>query len=168
MDRIQQSVERIKTPSGKIVNYPYLKHGASKNKLMIMSTGIANLSNVEKALDTIYSVNKTVESYLLHCTTNYPCPYDEVNLKTMLTLKDAFKLPVGYFDHTLGIEVPISAVALGAQVIEKHFTLDKNMPGPDHKASLNSNELKSMVRAIRNIGIALGTGIKNLIKVKKK
>lgn len=160
VDFLDKLVPYYKIPSGEIVNYPYLKHIASKNRPIIMSTGMANLSNVEKALDTIYSVNNTVEIYLLHCTTNYPCPYDEVNLKAMLTLKDAFKLPVGYSDHTLGIEVPISAVALGAQVIEKHFTLDKDMPGPDHKASLNPTELKSMVKAIRNIEIALGTGIK--------
>lgn len=160
VDFLDKLVPYYKIPSGEIVNYPYLKHIASKNKPIIMSTGMANLSNVEKALDTIYSVNKTAEIYLLHCTTNYPCPYDEVNLKAMLTLKEAFKLPVGYSDHTLGIEVPIAAVALGAQVIEKHFTLDKNMPGPDHKASLNPAELKSMVKAIRNTEIALGTGIK--------
>ena len=168
VDFLDKLVPYYKIPSGEIVNYPYLKHIASKNKPIIMSTGMANLSNVEKALDTIYSVNKTVEIYLLHCTTNYPCPYDEVNLKAMLTLKEVFKLPVGYSDHTLGIEVPIAAVAIGAQIIEKHFTLDKNLLGPDHKASLEPNELKAMVNAIRNIEKALGNGIKKPNKSEKE
>jgi len=168
VDFLDKLVPYYKIPSGEIVNYPYLKHIASKNKPIIMSTGMANLSNVEKALDTIYSVNNTVEIYLLHCTTNYPCPYDEVNLKAMLTLKEVFKLPVGYSDHTLGIEVPIAAVAIGAQIIEKHFTLDKNLLGPDHKASLEPNELKAMVNAIRNIEKALGNGIKKPNKSEKE
>ena len=168
VDFLDKLVPYYKIPSGEIVNYPYLKHIASKNKPIIMSTGMANLSNVEKALDTIYSVNKTVEIYLLHCTTNYPCPYDEVNLKAMLTLKEVFKLPVGYSDHTLGIEVPIAAVAIGAQIIEKHFTLDKNLLGPDHKASLEPIELKAMVNAIRNIEKALGDGIKKPNKSEKE
>ncbi|WP_459996252.1 N-acetylneuraminate synthase [Marinitoga arctica] len=164
-------VPYYKIPSGEIVNIPYLKLIAEKNKPIIMSTGMATLGEVEKALDVIYSVNSDAEIYLLHCTTNYPTPFEEVNLKAMLTLKEAFKLPVGYSDHTLGIEVPIAAVAMGAKIIEKHFTIDKNLPGPDHKASLEPNELKDMVKAIRNIEKALGNGIKKTnkseLKIKK-
>jgi len=125
-----------------------------------MSTGMANLGEIEEAINTIRSVNLKAKISLLHCTTNYPTPYEEVNLKAMQTLAAAFKLPVGYSDHTLGIEVPVAAVAMGAKVIEKHFTLDKNLPGPDHKASLEPDELKGMVKAIRNIEVALGDGIK--------
>jgi len=165
---LDKLVPYYKIPSGEIVNYPYLKLIAEKNKPIIMSTGMANLSDVEKALDTIYSINQDAEIYLLHCTTNYPAPYEEVNLKAMITLKEAFKLPVGYSDHTLGIEVPIAAVAMGAQIIEKHFTLDRNLPGPDHKASLEPNELKAMVNAIRNIEKALGNGIKKPNKSEKE
>jgi len=154
------NISYIKVGSGEINNFPFLKMIAKKNKPIIMSTGMATLSEVEKALNVIYEVNKNAEIYLLHCTTNYPTPFEEVNLRAMLTLKEAFKLPVGYSDHTLGIEIPIAAVAMGAQIIEKHFTLDKNLPGPDHKASLEPNELKEMVRAIRNVEKALGDGIK--------
>jgi len=165
---LDKLVPYYKIPSGEIVNYRYLKLIAEKNRPIIMSTGMANLSDVEKALDTIYSINQDAEIYLLHCTTNYPAPYEEVNLKAMITLKEAFKLPVGYSDHTLGIEVPIAAVAMGAQIIEKHFTLDRNLPGPDHKASLEPNELKAMVNAIRNIEKALGNGIKKPNKSEKE
>ena len=126
---LDKLVPYYKIPSGEIVNYPYLKLIAEKNKPIIMSTGMANLSDVEKALDTIYSINQDAEIYLLHCTTNYPTPYEEVNLKAMITLKEAFKIPVGYSDHTLGIEVPTAAVAMGAQSIEKHFTLDRKFTG---------------------------------------
>ncbi|KLO21314.1 hypothetical protein X275_09545 [Marinitoga sp. 1197] len=160
IDFLEELIPYYKIPSGEIINYPYLKQIAEKNKPIIMSTGMATLGEVEKALDIIYSVNKNSEIYLLHCTTNYPTPYEEVNLKAMLTLKEAFKLPVGYSDHTLGIEVPVAAVAMGAQIIEKHFTLDKNLRGPDHKASLEPDELEAMVKAIRNIEKALGNGIK--------
>lgn len=165
---LDKLVPYYKIPSGEIVNYPFLKLIAEKNKPIIMSTGMANLSDVEKALDTIYSINQHAEIYLLHCTTNYPTPYEEVNLKAMITLKEAFKIPVGYSDHTLGIEVPIAAVAMGAQIIEKHFTLDRNLPGPDHKASLEPNELKAIVNAIRNIEKALGNGIKKPNKSEKE
>jgi len=165
---LDKLVPYYKIPSGEIVNYRYLKLIAEKNRPIIMSTGMANLSDVEKALDTIYSINQDAEIYLLHCTTNYPTFYEEVNLKAMITLKEAFKLPVGYSDHTLGIEVPIAAVAMGAQIIEKHFTLDRNLPGPDHKASLEPNELKAMVNAIRNIEKALGNGIKKPNKSEKE
>jgi len=160
IDFLYDLVNIYKIPSGEIINGPYLKHIATKNKSIIMSTGMANLGEVEEAINTIRSVNSEAEISLLHCTTNYPTPYEEVNLKAMQTLAAAFKLPVGYSDHTLGIEVPVAAVAMGAKIIEKHFTLDKNLPGPDHRASLEPDELKGMVKAIRNIEKALGDGIK--------
>ncbi len=160
IDFLYNLVDIYKIPSGEIINYPYLKHITAKNKPLIMSTGMANLGEVEEAINTIRSVNSEAQISLLHCTTNYPTSYEEVNLKAMQTLTAAFKLPVGYSDHTLGIEVPIAAVAMGAKIIEKHFTLDKNLPGPDHKASLEPDELKEMVKAIRNIEKALGDGIK--------
>lgn len=149
----------IKVGSGEINNIPFLRKIGNKHCNVILSTGMSCLGDVEKAYNTlIISGAKSVA--LLHCTTNYPCPMEEVNLKAMLTLKDALKAKVGYSDHTLGIEMPIAAVALGAQIIEKHFTLDNTMVGPDHKASLEPQELKKMVEAIRNIEKALGDGIK--------
>ncbi len=160
IDFLYDLVDIYKIPSGEIINYPYLKYIAAKNKPIIMSTGMANLGEVEEAINTIREVNSEAEISLLHCTTNYPTSYEEVNLNAMQTLVAAFKLPVGYSDHTLGIEVPIAAVAMGAKIIEKHFSLDKNLPGPDHKASLEPGELKEMVKAIRNIEMALGDGIK--------
>ncbi len=160
IDFLYDLVDIYKIPSGEIINYPYLKHIAAKNKPIIMSTGMANLGEVEEAINAIRSVNSNANISILHCTTNYPIPYEEVNLKAMQTLAATFKLPVGYSDHTLGIEVPVAAVAMGAKVIEKHFTLDKNLSGPDHKTSLAPNELKKMVKAIRNIEKALGDGIK--------
>jgi len=160
IDFLYDLIDIYKIPSGEIINYPYLKHIAAKNKPIIMSTGMANLGEVEEAINTIKSVNSEAQISLLHCTTNYPTPYKEVNLKAMQTLEVAFKLPVGYSDHTLGIEVPVAAVAMGAKIIEKHFTLDKKLSGPDHKASLEPCELKEMVKAIRNIEMALGDGIK--------
>jgi len=154
-------LDTFKIPSGEIINLPYLRKIGSLNKKLIMSTGMANLGEVESAIDVLVNSGTKRENItILHCTTNYPCPYEEVNLKAMLTLKEAFKLSVGYSDHTLGIEVPVAAVAMGATVIEKHFTLDKNMNGPDHKASLEPDELKAMVKAIRNIEKSLGDGIK--------
>ena len=153
------NMEIIKIGSGEISNYIYLEKIAQKNKPIILSTGMSTLGEVEKALEIIKKYNNQ-KITLLHCTTNYPCPIEEVNLSAMLTLKEAFKLDVGYSDHTLGIEIPIAATALGATVIEKHFTLDKNLDGPDHKASLDSLELTKMVEAIRNIEKALGNGIK--------
>jgi N-acetylneuraminate synthase len=160
IDFLYNLIDIYKIPSGEIINYPYLKHIAAKNKPLIMSTGMANLGEVEEAINTIREVNSEAKISLLHCTTNYPTPYEEVNLKAMQTLAAAFKLPVGYSDHTLGIEVPVAAVAMGAKIIEKHFTLDKKLPGPDHKASLEPGELKEMVKVIRNIEVALGDGIK--------
>ena len=130
-------MDTIKVGSGELTNYPYLKKIALKNKDIIISTGMSNLSEIERALECIRKYNNK-EIIVLHCTTNYPCPKEEVNLLAMNTIKEAFKVKVGYSDHTLGIEVPIAAVALGAEVIEKHFTLDKSMEGPDHKASLEN------------------------------
>jgi N-acetylneuraminate synthase/N,N'-diacetyllegionaminate synthase len=160
IDFIDNLVPIFKVPSGEINNFPYLEKIAQKNKPVIMSTGMANLSDIEKALKTIKNVNEDLDITVLHCTTNYPCPYDEVNLKAMNTIKNAFKVKVGYSDHTLGVEIPVAAVAMGAEIIEKHFTLDKTLPGPDHKASLEPRELKDMVEKIRNIEKALGDGIK--------
>lgn len=150
----------IKMGSSELTSLPFLKHAARKNKPVILSTGMANLGEIETAIDTMKNVNPEIELYLLHCTTNYPTQYSEVNLMAMKTISEAFKLPVGYSDHTLGIEIPIAAVALGAKIIEKHFTIDKNMTGPDHVASLNPKELAQMVKSIRNIELAMGDGIK--------
>lgn len=148
-----------KIPSGEITNYPYLVEIAKTGKPIILSTGMCELAEVEAALNLLKE-NGAGEVSLLHCTTEYPTPYEDVNLKAMQTLKDKFGLMVGYSDHTKGIEVPIAAVAMGATIIEKHFTLDKNMEGPDHKASLEPDELKAMVDSIRNIEKALGNGVK--------
>jgi N,N'-diacetyllegionaminate synthase len=148
-----------KVSSGDLTNIPFLMYIAILNKPMIISTGMANLGEVEKAVQAIKRVGND-QINLLHCTSNYPTAYEDVNLSAMLTLKNAFKVTVGYSDHTEGIEIPIAAVAMGAKIIEKHFTLDKNMGGPDHKASLNPAELKQMVNSIRNIEKAIGDGIK--------
>lgn len=148
-----------KIPSGEITNYPYLVHIANTKKPVILSTGMSTMEEVRKAFQ-ILQENGTTEIKLLHCTTEYPAPYSSVNLRAMLTLKEEFNVDVGYSDHTMGIEVPIAAVAMGAKIIEKHFTLDRNMIGPDHKASLEPEELKQMVTAIRNIENALGDGEK--------
>lgn len=148
-----------KIPSGEITNYPYLAKIAKTRYPIIMSTGMCTMKDVEEAL-LVLRKNGAENITLLHCTTEYPAPYDEVNLKAMLTLKSHFGLNIGYSDHTKGIEVPIAAVAMGASVIEKHFTLNKNMPGPDHKASLIPSELETMIKAIRNVEAAIGTDIK--------
>jgi N,N'-diacetyllegionaminate synthase len=144
-----------KIPSGEITNYPYLVRLAKTKKPIILSTGMCVLEEVRQAVDLIKR-NGNSNITLLHCNTQYPTPFCDVNLKAMETLEKEFNLPVGYSDHTPGLEVPIAAVALGATVIEKHFTLDKNMEGPDHKASLDTQELKAMVKSIRNIEQALG------------
>ena len=149
----------IKLGSGDITNIPYLRSVAKYGMPVILSTGMANLAQVAIAYDTLQEAG-VKDISILHCTTNYPCPMNEVNLRAMQTIKEAFKCRVGYSDHTMGIEVPIAAVAMGAEIIEKHFTLDQNMEGPDHKASLNPEELKAMVSAIRHIEQALGDGIK--------
>ena len=148
-----------KIPSGEITNYPYLVEIAKTGKKVILSTGMCTIDEVEDALKVL-KTNGATDITLLHCTTDYPAPLESVNLKAMLTLKEKFGCPVGYSDHTKGIEVSVAAVAMGAEVIEKHFTLDRNMPGPDHKASLEPNELKELVDAIRNVEKALGDGNK--------
>lgn len=148
-----------KIPSGEITNYPYLVEIAKTKKKIILSTGMCTIDEVEEALKVL-KTNGATDITLLHCTTDYPAPLESVNLKAMLTLKEKFGCPVGYSDHTKGIEVSVAAVAMGAEVIEKHFTLDRNMPGPDHKASLEPNELKELVDAIRNVEKAIGDGNK--------
>jgi len=154
-------VESFKIPSGEIINLPYLQKIGSLNKKVILSTGMADLGEIGNALNVLVSAGTALENItVLHCNTEYPTPIEDVNLRAMETIGSAFNVKVGYSDHTLGIEVPIAAVALGATVIEKHFTLDKNMEGPDHKASLEPDELKAMVCAIRDIEKALGTAIK--------
>ena len=149
----------LKIGSGEVTNIPFLRAIGKRRQKVILSTGMSTLADVEKAYHTLME-SGAKEVSLLHCTTNYPCPYHEVNLQAMQTLKAAFKCQVGYSDHTMGIEVPIAAVAMGAEIIEKHFTLDRNMEGPDHKASLDPEELKQMVISIRNIEQAMGDGIK--------
>ncbi|MCR5651318.1 MAG: N-acetylneuraminate synthase [Lachnospiraceae bacterium] len=153
--------DRWKIPSGEITNYPYLVKIAKTGKPVIMSTGMSNIEEIRQAMDVLKQ-NGSGEISLLHCNTQYPTPYEDVNLRAMLTLKEEFGVTVGYSDHTPGIEVPIAAVAMGAQVIEKHFTLDRNMEGPDHKASLEPDELKAMVTSIRNIEKALGSSEKRV------
>ncbi|ODS41275.1 MAG: N-acetylneuraminate synthase [Candidatus Altiarchaeales archaeon WOR_SM1_79] len=157
------NVPAFKIASGEITNFPLLKHVAKKRRPIILSTGMSTLGEVEEALNVIRG-DGVKDVILLHCVSNYPARIDDANLKAMETLKQAFKLPVGFSDHTLGITASIAAVALGACVIEKHFTLDRNLPGPDHKASLEPDELKEMVNAIRDAEKALGDGIKRPTK----
>lgn len=149
----------IKLGSGDVTNIPFLRLVGSRHIDVVLSTGMSYLGDVEIAYRTLIEAGAKSVS-LLHCTTNYSCPMHEVNLRAIQTLKDAFHCSVGYSDHTMGVEVPVAAVAMGAEIIEKHFTLDKEMDGPDHKASLNPEELKQMVVAIRHIEQALGDGIK--------
>lgn len=177
-------LRRLKIPSGEITNGPYLLYIAQTGKPVILSTGMSTLGEVETALGVLAfgyiagSDNPSLQKFqdafcseagrkaleekviLLHCTTEYPAPFEDVNLRAMETMRNAFNLPVGLSDHTQGVVVPIAAVALGASVIEKHFTLDRNFSGPDHKASLEPDELKSMVAAIRHVEVALGNGRK--------
>ena len=154
-------LDQFKIPSGEITNLPYLRHVGRYGYPVILSTGMATLGEIEAALEVLEQAGTPRGRItVLHCNTEYPTPMADVNLRAMLTIRDAFGVAVGYSDHTLGIEVPIAAVALGATVIEKHFTLDRTLPGPDHKASLEPDELKAMVSAIRNIEQALGDGIK--------
>jgi len=160
-------MEFWKIPSGEITNLPYLIKIAKTHKPVIMSTGMSNLDEIQEAFNLLQE-NGSGEITLLHCTTEYPAPYEDVNLRAMLTLKEKFNTPVGYSDHTIGIEVPVAAVTLGATVIEKHFTLDRNMEGPDHKASLEPHELKAIVSAIRNVELAMGDGVKKPTPSEKK
>lgn len=155
--------ERFKIPSGEITNLPYLRQVGRYRKPVILSTGMATMGEIESALNVLEAVGTGRKQVtVLHCTTEYPAPMADVNLRAMLAIRDMFEVAVGYSDHTQGIEVPIAAVALGASVIEKHFTLDRSLPGPDHKASLEPAELAAMVSAIRNIECALGNGIKDV------
>jgi len=157
----QLGLPLFKIPSGDITNKPYLQKIAKKGKPVIMSTGMADLSEAKSALEVL-TLNGLDNDQItvLHCTTEYPAPMEEVNLKAIITMAEALKVKTGYSDHTEGIEISFAAVAMGAMVIEKHFTLDKNMEGPDHKASLEPKELKKLISGIRNIEKALGNGIK--------
>ena len=148
-----------KIPSGEITNLPFLDHVARKGRPIILSTGMSTLGEIEEAVTVLRTAGNN-RLTLLHCVTEYPAPYAEVNLRAMHTLRVAFGLPVGYSDHTPGYEISIAAVALGAEVIEKHFTVDRSLPGPDHAASLEPDELEQMVTAIRHVEVALGDGIK--------
>jgi len=164
---VQCNMEIIKIPSGEITNFPYLREVGRTGKRVILSSGMSTLDEVREAVK-ILKDSGSKEITVLHCNTEYPTPYTDVNLKAMLTIEKELGIPVGYSDHTQGIEVPIAAVALGATVIEKHFTLNKNMEGPDHKASLEPEELRAMVRAIRNIELVLGDGRKEPSQSEKK
>jgi len=156
-----------KIPSGEITNLPYLIKIANTRKSVIMSTGMSNTDEIEEAVKLLKN-NGAGEIKLLHCNTEYPTPYEDVNLRAMQTLRKKFKCEVGYSDHTQGIEVSIAAAALGANIIEKHFTLDKDMEGPDHKASIEPDEVKEMIKSIRNIEKALGTDEKKVSGSERK
>lgn len=159
LDRL--GIPFFKVPSGELTNTPYLRKIGRLGKDVLLSTGMATLADIERAIDTLETAGTPRERLtVLHCNTEYPTPMIDVNLRAMLTIREAFGVRVGYSDHTLGIEIPVAAVAMGATVIEKHFTLDKTWPGPDHRASLEPAELTAMVAAIRNIELALGDGIK--------
>jgi len=155
----------FKIPSGEITNLPYLRKIGTLKKQVILSTGMADIGEIEDALDVLIASGTSKEKItVLHANTMYPTPMEDVNLRAMVTIGNTFDIAYGYSDHTLGIEVDIASVAMGATVIEKHFTLDKSMEGPDHKASLEPSELKAMVKAIRNIEIALGSKVKKASK----
>ena len=164
------NMDFFKIPSGEITNYPYLVKIAKIGLPIILSTGMATIDEIKDAVKVLTDHGASKDKItILHCNTEYPTPMEDVNLKAMLHIQRELEIPVGYSDHTLGIEVPIAAVALGATVIEKHFTLDKTLPGPDHKASLEPNELKAMVSAIRNIEKAIdGSGLKEVSKSEEK
>lgn len=162
IDFLQElGIRFLKIPSGEITNFPYLRKIGQTGMPVIMSTGMSTLEEVGEAIKVLREYGSN-EISLLHCTTEYPAPLDSVNLKAMQTMTEAFNLPVGYSDHTSGIAVSVAAVAMGAVIIEKHFTLDRNMEGPDHKASLEPDELKAMVQSIRDVEMAMGTGEKGL------
>jgi N,N'-diacetyllegionaminate synthase len=162
-------LKRYKIPSGEITNLPYLRHVGSLGKPIIMSTGMATLDEVHNALNILIESGAEKDKItILHCNTEYPTPIEDVNLNAMFTIRDKLGVKVGYSDHTLGIEIPIAAAAIGATVIEKHFTLSREMEGPDHRASLEPDELKAMVAAIRNIEKAMGDGVKKPSKSEMK
>jgi N,N'-diacetyllegionaminate synthase len=165
----EMGIQLFKIPSGEITNLPYLQKIGSLKKKVIVSTGMCVMSEIEDAVNVLIASGTLKENIsILHCTTDYPTAMENVNLRAMLSIKEKFQVQVGYSDHTLGIEVPIAAVAMGAEIIEKHFTIDKNLPGPDHKASLEPTELKAMISAIRNVEIALGSGDKQPSEAEKK
>jgi N,N'-diacetyllegionaminate synthase len=158
---IELGLDLVKVPSGEITNLPLLRHLAARGLPMIMSTGMATLDEIAAALDAVEAAGTPRHRVtLLHCTTEYPAPFDEVNLRAIATLRETFGLDVGYSDHTSGIEIAIAAVALGATVIEKHVTLDRSLPGPDHQASIEPAELAAMVTSIRHLESAFGDGVK--------
>jgi N,N'-diacetyllegionaminate synthase len=158
----------LKIPSGEITNLPYLRKIGMMGKPIILSTGMASIAEIKDALDVLVSSGTQIDKItVLHCTTSYPVPFHDVNLKAMASIKNEFGVAVGYSDHTLGIAIPIAAVALGASVIEKHFTLDRNLPGPDHKASIEPDELKEMIISIRQVEKALGDGKKQIMPSEK-
>lgn len=163
---VKLGVSIVKLPSGEITNYPLLREAGKTQKRIILSTGMSTLEEVREAVKVLKD-NGSEEVILLHCNTQYPTPYGDVNLRVMRTMQKELGLPVGYSDHTQGIEIPIAAAALGAVVIEKHFTLDKNMEGPDHRASLEPDELKRMVEGIRRVEQALGNGTKEASESEK-
>lgn len=164
---VRLGVDIIKLPSGEITNYPLLREAGRTGKKIILSSGMSTLQEVSDAVQVLKSSGGG-DVTVLHCNTEYPTPYADVNLRAMLTLKERLGVPSGYSDHTQGIEIPIAAAALGAAVIEKHFTLDKNMEGPDHKASLEPEELQQMIRSIRIIESALGDGKKEPSESEKR
>jgi N,N'-diacetyllegionaminate synthase len=160
---ISIGINKIKTSSADLTNYPFLKHIASYNKELIISTGMATMEEIKASVKVLLANGQAKNNInILHCNSEYPTPFSDVNLRAMLSIKEELNVDVGYSDHTEGIEVPIAAVSIGAKIIEKHFTLDKSMDGPDHKASLNPIELNAMVFAIRNIEKALGAKEKNV------
>jgi N,N'-diacetyllegionaminate synthase len=170
LDRLYNlGATRFKVPSGEISNLPYLTRLGSFGLPVILSTGMCNLSEIEAAIDALESSGLARDLItVLHCNTEYPTPFQDVNLNAMLSIKNAFRVAVGYSDHTLGVEVPVAAVALGARVVEKHLTLSREMPGPDHRASMEPGEFASMVRAIRNVELAMGDGIKRASESERK
>ncbi len=177
LDLINQiNLKRFKIPSGEITNLPYLKKIGSFGKPIILSTGMSNIEEINNALNQLYlsgTLKKDIS--ILHCTSEYPAPFFDVNLKAMISMKNKFNVDIGYSDHTLGVEVSFAAVSLGAKIIEKHITLNRNLKGPDHKASLEPEEFKNLVKGVRNISLALGTSekkitnseIKNITMVRK-
>jgi N,N'-diacetyllegionaminate synthase len=158
------NLDIYKIPSGEITNLPYLRKIGSFGKEIILSTGMSTLEEVAQAVEVLCAAGaKRNMITILHCTTEYPAPYNDVNLACLKTMRDFFQMEIGYSDHTLGCEIPFAAVALGASIIEKHFTMSRSLPGPDHKASLEPDELKSMVAGIRRIELAAGDGVKRLM-----
>lgn len=160
-------VDFWKLPSGEITNLPYLEAIANTNKPIVMSTGMASIEEVEQAINVVTS-NGPKELTILQCNTEYPTPYEDVNLRAMITMQEKFQVPVGYSDHTKGIAIPLAAVGMGATIIEKHFTIDRTLPGPDHVASLEPDELKCMIDSIRQIELAMGNGKKEPSPSEKK